>query len=113
MDSDFRFEPPTIFEPILAKNLGITRSFFIRFFKSIVFLRRIEWCQNKIERLKYCTLLRFIHYFLILRPEGGGGGGGVNVIFSVFTCDRAAEDEQVEKNRIKIRPFPSLKNELI
>ena len=32
-----------------------------------------------------------------------GGGGGVNTIFSVFTCDRAAEDKQVEKNRIKIQ----------
>ena len=28
-------------------------------------------------------------------------GGGVNVIFLVFTCDRAAEDEQVEKNGSK------------
>ena len=45
----------------------------------------------------------------MLRPEGGGvggggGGGGVKRhFFSFYICDRAAEDEQVEKNRIKIR----------
>ena len=37
-----------------------------------------------------------------LRPEGGGGGK--RHFFSFYICDRAAEDEQVEKNRIKIRP---------
>ena len=43
---------------------------------------------------------------LQLRPEGGGGGGGGGKrhFFSFYICDRAAEDEQVEKNRIKIRP---------
>ena len=34
----------------------------------------------------------------------GGGGGGKRHFFSFYICDRAAEDEQVEKNRIKIRP---------
>ena len=38
-----------------------------------------------------------------LRPEGGGGGGGKHHLFSFHICDRAAEDKQVEKNRIKIR----------
>ena len=34
----------------------------------------------------------------ILRPEGGGGGGGgTRHFFSFYICDRAAEDEQVEK----------------
>ena len=43
--------------------------------------------------------------FFSLRPEGGGGGGGgKRHFFSFYLCDRAAEDEQVEKNRIKIRP---------
>ena len=37
----------------------------------------------------------------ILRPEGGGGK---RHFFSFYICDRAADDEQVEKNRIKIRP---------
>ena len=32
-----------------------------------------------------------------------GGGGGKRHFFSFYICDRAAEDEQVEKNRIKIR----------
>ena len=32
-----------------------------------------------------------------LRPEGGGGGGGKRHFFSFYICDRAAEDEQVEK----------------
>ena len=45
----------------------------------------------------------------VLRPEvgggGGGGGGGKRHFFSFYICDRAAENEQVEKNRIKIRPF--------
>ena len=31
------------------------------------------------------------------------GGGGKRHFFSFYICDRAAEDEQVEKNRIKIR----------
>ena len=31
-------------------------------------------------------------------------GGGKRHFFSFYICDRAAEDEQVEKNRIKIRP---------
>ena len=39
---------------------------------------------------------------LSLRPEGGGGGGKHH-FFSFHICDRAAEDKQVEKNRIKIR----------
>ena len=30
-------------------------------------------------------------------------GGGKRHFFSFYICDRAAEDEQVEKNRIKIR----------
>ena len=38
----------------------------------------------------------------VLRPEGGGGGK--RHFFSFYICDRAAENEQVEKNRIKIRP---------
>ena len=33
-----------------------------------------------------------------------GGGGGKRHFFSFYICDRAAEDEQVEKKRIKIRP---------
>ena len=32
---------------------------------------------------------------------GGGGGGGKRHFFSFHICDRAAEDEQVEKNRSK------------
>ena len=36
----------------------------------------------------------------MLRPEGGGG---IHNFFSFHKCDRAAEEEQVEKNRIKIR----------
>ena len=31
-------------------------------------------------------------------------GGGKCHFFSFYICDRAAEDEQVEKKRIKIRP---------
>ena len=31
-------------------------------------------------------------------------GGGKRHFFSFYICDRAADDEQVEKNRIKIRP---------
>ena len=31
-------------------------------------------------------------------------GGGKRHFFSFYICDRAAENEQVEKNRIKIRP---------
>ena len=45
----------------------------------------------------------FLGPILKLRPEGGGGGGKRN-FFSFYICDRAAKDEQVEKNRIKIRP---------
>ena len=30
-------------------------------------------------------------------------GGGKRHFFSFYICDRAAEDKQVEKNRIKIR----------
>ena len=38
------------------------------------------------------------------KARGGGGGGGKRHFFSFYICDRAAEDEQVEKKRIKIRP---------
>ena len=44
------------------------------------------------------------HSSLRFKARGGGaggGGGGVNVIFSVFTFDRAAKDEQVGKNGSK------------
>ena len=47
-------------------------------------------------------------YFIkvqFIKARGGGGGGGKRNFFSFYIlCDRAAEDEQVEKNRIKIRP---------
>ena len=53
---------------------------------------------NKLDH-KFWYLLRTVSNHM-LRPEGGGGK---RHFFSFYICDRAAEDEQVEKNRIKIR----------
>ena len=50
--------------------------------------------------INYMDHLKLLVLASILRPEGGGK----RHFFSFYICDRAAEDEQVEKNRIKIRP---------
>ena len=61
------------------------------------FVARINCCSNTID---YPRLTLKIYSHFRLRPEGGGGK---RHFFSFYICDRAAEDEQVEKNRIKIR----------
>ena len=57
---------------------------------------------KQLEKLSSSNFLR-AGEFISRRLTPKGGGGGKHHFFSFHICDRAAEDKQIEKKRIKIR----------